>query len=469
MRIYFIGICGTAMGNGALLLRELGYIVGGSDENIYPPMSTLLNESGIEIYSGYKPENISAFTPDLVVIGNAMSRGNAEVEYTLEKRIEYISLAELLKRFVIKGKESIVVTGTHGKTTTSSLMAWVFEVGGKEPTFLIGGVPENFHQGYQARPDSNYVILEGDEYDTAFFDKRSKFLHYLPTTLIINNIEFDHADIFSSLDEIKLSFKRCTLQVPRTGVIVANGDDPNVLEVVTGAFSEVLTFGLSADCIIRAENIRYAEDSTTFELIWDKKSFGDIDLSLLGEFNVRNALTVIAAATHHGIALDKIKEALKSFKNVKRRLELKGIYNGVTVYDDFAHHPTAIRETLHALRAKFPTERIIAIFEPRSNTTRRNIFQKELAECFADANVVFISQIARLNLLSPEERLDPEQVMSDIRDQGKEALYLPDAETISSKATEIAKRGDVIIVMSNGGFGGIHSMLEKKLLSVKSV
>ncbi len=463
MNIFFIGICGTAMGNGALLLRELGYEVAGSDESVYPPMSDLLAASGIRIYNGYDASHIESAHADLVVIGNAMSRGNVEVEYTLSKRLEYISLAELLKRFVIKGKESIVVTGTHGKTTTSSLAAYTFEVGSLEPTFLIGGVPENFSRGYQARPNSNIVILEGDEYDTAFFDKRSKFLHYLPTTLIINNIEFDHADIFSSLDEIKLSFKRCTLQVPSNGVIIANGDDANVREVIADSIAPVITVGLSTECTVRAEHILYGDASTTFELVYDGKNLGRVELALLGEFNVRNALAVIVAATHHHIPLAKILLALVSFKNVKRRLEFKGVFGGVKVYDDFAHHPTAIAGTLKALRAKHPHERLIAIFEPRSNTTRRNIFQKELASCFADADVVFISQIARLHLLAEDERLDTTQVMNDLRAAGKEAFYLEDAKTISDTVANIAKEGDVIIVMSNGSFGGIHPMLKEKL------
>ncbi len=463
MKIYFIGICGTAMGNGALLMRELGYEVAGSDENIYPPMSDLLHESGITIYSGFSAENIVAAAPDLVVIGNAMSRGNAEVEHTLNARKEYISLAELLKRYVIQGKESIVVTGTHGKTTTSSLMAWVFDYAHKKPTFLIGGVPENFHRGYQANRDSKYVILEGDEYDTAFFDKRSKFFHYLPTTLIINNIEFDHADIFSSIEEIELAFMRCTLQVPANGVIIANGDDERVRKILAQPVAPVITIGLGEGNTLRATNIVYGESTTTFEVLYEGKALGKIVVALLGEFNVRNALAVLAAGLHHELGFSSIAEAMMSFRNVKRRLELKGTYNDVTVYDDFAHHPTAIKGTLHALRTKYSDRRIIAVFEPRSNTTRRNIFQKELAECFADADIVFMSQIARLHLLSESERLDPEQVMSDIRSKGKEAYYLADAEAISTRVAEVARPDDIVIVMSNGGFGGIHELLRQKL------
>ncbi len=462
MQIYFIGICGTAMGNGALLLREMGYEVSGSDENVYPPMSDLLEASGIKIYSGYEPSHLQE-KPDLVVIGNAISRGNAEVEYVLNEKLPYTSLAELLKDYVIQGKESIVVSGTHGKTTTSALSSWVFESAGLEPNFLVGGVLENFGRGYQARPKSKYVILEGDEYDTAFFDKRSKFLHYLPSTLIVNNIEFDHADIFSSLDEIKLSFRRLVNIVPAGGIVIANGDDENAREVISGSFAPVETFGVSEGCSWQAVNVAYTGNTSQFDVVHNGESEQQLEVNLLGEFNVKNALAVTIAARHHGISYEAIQKAFSTFRNVRRRLEFKGEFGGVKVYDDFAHHPTAIRETLKAFRSKYPTERIIAIFEPRSNTTRRNIFQKELAECFAGADVVFISQIARLHLLSESERLDPEKVMADIRLQGKEAFYLPDAETISSKVAEIVRKGDVILVMSNGGFGGIHEMLERKL------
>jgi UDP-N-acetylmuramate: L-alanyl-gamma-D-glutamyl-meso-diaminopimelate ligase len=460
--IYFIGICGTAMGNGALLLRELGYEVCGSDENVYPPMSDLLEASGIKIFPRYDPSHLKD-RPDLVVIGNAISRGNAEVEYILNEKLLYTSLAELLKNNVVQGKESIVISGTHGKTTTSALMAWTFQSAGRDPSFLVGGVLENFGRGYQARPQSEYVILEGDEYDTAFFDKRSKFLHYQPTTLIVNNIEFDHADIFSSLDEIKLSFRRLVNLVPKNGIIIANEDDANVRDVVSKSFAPIETFGLSTECNWQAKNLSYKSYSTSFDLLHNGKFETTLEVNLLGEFNIKNALAVTIAARHHGISYEEIQKAFSTFKNVKRRLEFKGEFNGIKVYDDFAHHPTAIRETLKAFHTKYPKERILAIFEPRSNTTRRNIFQKELAECFADADVVFISQIARLNLLPESERLDPEKVMADIRAQGKEAFYLPDAEAISTKVSEIAKRGDIIIVMSNGSFGGIHAMMEKKL------
>ncbi len=464
MRIYFIGICGSAMGNAALMMRELGHEVLGSDDKIYPPMSLLLEQRGIKILPGYVGENLNT-TVDLVVIGNAMSRGNEEVETALERRLPFVSMAELVKHEVIQGKTSIVISGTHGKSTTASLMAWTLEASKREPSFLIGGVPENFGAGYQARPSSDYVVLEGDEYDTAFFDKRSKFLHYLPTTLIINNIEFDHADIFSSIEEIKLAFTRLTLLVPRNGLIIANADDANVMEVVRDSFAPVLTFGISEDANVRAEDIRYSDHSSSFSIRSNGLPEAMLEIPLLGEFNIRNALAVTIAAHHHGLNYEEIQRAFSSFKSIKRRLEFKGEFSGVLVYDDFAHHPTAIRATLRALRQKHPQERVIAMFEPRSNTTRRNVFQRELAECFDDANVVFISQIARLNLLKPEERLDPEKVMDDLRARGKEAYYLPDAASIAKKVAEIAKPGDVAIVMSNGNFGGIHDLLKTALIT----
>jgi UDP-N-acetylmuramate: L-alanyl-gamma-D-glutamyl-meso-diaminopimelate ligase len=462
MYIYFIGICGTAMGNAALMMRAMGHTVAGSDTNIYPPMSVLLSEQGIKINSGYRPGHLDP-KPDLVVIGNAMSRGNEEVEVTMEQRIPYVSLSELLKTQLLQGRTNIVISGTHGKTTTSSLMAWTFEVGGLKPSFLIGGVPENFHQGFKYEKESPFVVIEGDEYDTAFFDKRSKFLHYLPDTLVMNNLEFDHADIFSSLDEIKLAFRRQTLLVPRNGLIIANADDANVMSVLQQAVAPVQTFGLNHNANWRADDIIYSPSGASFTVYDQGVQQARLGLQLAGEFNVKNALAVIIAARHHGISYEAIQEAFTTFKSIKRRMERKGVYDQVTVYDDFAHHPTAIRETLRALRQLHPRERIIAIFEPRSNTTRRNVFQQELVDCFKEANIVMLSQIDRLHLLKEEERLNPEKVIDDIRFMGSEAFYLPDPQAIADKLAEIAQPEDVVMVMSNGGFGGIHEMIRERL------
>ncbi|MEP7217903.1 MAG: UDP-N-acetylmuramate:L-alanyl-gamma-D-glutamyl-meso-diaminopimelate ligase [Bacteroidota bacterium] len=462
MHIHFIGICGTAMGNVALMMRAAGHTVTGSDENIYPPMSDLLAGAGVEIMTGFSAENLEP-APDLVVIGNRMSRGSIEVEEALDRRLPYTSLPELLKREIIQGRRSIVLTGTHGKTSTSSLMAWVLESAGRSPNFMIGGVPGNFEAGWQYRPQSDLIVLEGDEYDTAFFDKRSKFVHYLPTALLVNNIEFDHADIFKSLDDILLAFRRLVNIVPRNGLIVANGDDPNVAAVTSGAFTPIETFGLGEGCFWRATNIEYGADSTSFDLLRDGSLEARITSTLLGEFNVRNALGVAVIARWLGIGYQAIDKAFSSFRNTRRRLELKGEWEGVRVYDDFAHHPTAIRETLRALRLRHPTERLWAVFEPRSNTTRRNVFQHELAACFAEADHVVLAQVDRLEELPEGERLDPAMLIEEIRSHGTEALFLADVPAIVAHLRDHASPGDVIAVMSNGGFGGIHGKLAAAL------
>jgi len=462
MHLHFIGICGTAMGNVALMMRAAGHTVTGSDQNIYPPMSDLLAEAGVAIMTGFSPDNLDP-APDLVVIGNRMSRGNDEVEAALDRKLPYISLPELLKRELIQGRSSVVLTGTHGKTSTSSLMAWMLECAGRSPNFMIGGVPGNFQAGWQYRPDSDLVVLEGDEYDTAFFDKRSKFVHYLPTALVINNIEFDHADIFGSLDDIMLSFRRLVNIVPSNGIILANGDDPNAVAAAAGAFTPVETFGLGEGCTWRAMNIEYGADATSFDIARDGIVEARISSTLLGEFNVRNALGVAAIGRWLGVGYETIDRAFSSFINTKRRLELKGEFRGVKVYDDFAHHPTAIRETLRALRLRHPSERLWAVFEPRSNTTRRNVFQWELAESFFEVDRVLLAQVDRLEELPQEERLDPEKLTGDLRDRDIDARFLPDADRIVEYLRDHAEAGDVIAVMSNGGFDGIHPKLAAAL------
>src|SRR3984885_11250873 len=406
--VHFTGIGGTGMAAAAAAMQEKGFAVTGSDQNVYPPMSTFLAGKKIAVMNGYAETNLS-HKPDVVVIGNAISRGNPEVEFVLDHRLRYCSLPELLREFFIRGKRSIVVTGTHGKTTTTSLLAWVFEHNGLNPSFLIGGVPNNFGEGARFT-DSPWFIIEGDEYDTAFFDKRSKFVHYLPEAVIINNLEFDHADIFDSLASVQTSFKRLINLIPRNGQLLANGDDPNLAPLLNVTHCPIKRFGLGENNAWHATNLVLAPTVTEFEV----PSF-KFRLNLLGELNVRNALGAVAAARHCGLKNHQIQAAFDTFKGVKRRMEVRGVSGGVTVVDDFAHHPTAIRETLRALRVKFAGRKIWAIFEPRTNTTRRNIFQKELAEAFADADAVVISQIARLELFQPGERLDPTLLMADIK------------------------------------------------------
>ena len=451
-----MGICGTAMGSAAAALVEKGFHVTGSDPNTYPPMSTFLAQRKIEVMPTYAEKNL-AHKPDLVVIGNAISRGNPEAEAVLEKKLRYCSLPELLKEFFIRGKRSIVVSGTHGKTTTTSLLTWVFEHNGLNPSFLIGGIPENLKQGARFT-DSEWFIIEGDEYDTAFFDKRSKFVHYLPEVAIINNVEFDHADIFENLAAIQLQFKRFINLIPRNGLLLANGDDVNLAPLLNVTHCPVQRFGLGDENKFCAFNLKFGATATDFEI----PSF-KFHLNLLGELNVRNALAVVAAAKHCGLSNKQIQSAFDTFKGIKRRMEVRGIAGGVTIIDDFGHHPTAIRETLRALRLKYATQKICAIFEPRSNTMRRNVFQNEMVEAFAEADAIVLSQVARLELLKPEERLDPEQLMKDLQATGKPAAYLPDVEAIVAHMKKSASGGDVICVFSNGGFGDIHNKLLAQL------
>jgi len=454
--IHFVGICGTAMASVAAAMQEKGVKVTGSDQNVYPPMSTFLAERKIDVISGYAEQNL-AHKPDLIVIGNAISRGNAEAEYVLDHKLHYCSLPELLKEFFIRGKRSLVVTGTHGKTTTTSLLAWVFEHNGLNPSYLIGGIPTNLGQGARFT-NSEWFIIEGDEYDTAFFDKRSKFVHYLPEVGIINNLEFDHADIFDNLDSIKTSFKHFIRLVPRNGLLLGNGDDANLAPLLNVTHCPVKRFGLSEANAVQAFNIRYGPTATEFEI----PSF-KFHINLVGEFNVRNALAVVACAKHCGLKNHQIQSAFSTFKGIKRRMEVRGIAGGVTVVDDFGHHPTAIRETLRALRIKYPNQKVWAIFEPRTNTTRRNIFQTELVDAFCDADAVVVSQVARLELLAPDQRLDPARLMADLKASGKSSAYLPDADAIVAHLAGNVQGGEIVCVFSNGGFGGIHGKLLDRL------
>jgi UDP-N-acetylmuramate: L-alanyl-gamma-D-glutamyl-meso-diaminopimelate ligase len=450
--VHFVGIGGTAMASVAVAMKEKGFKVTGSDQSVYPPMSTFLSERGIDVMNGYAEKNLD-HRPDLVVIGNAISRGNPEAEMTLEKKLRYCSLPELLKEFFIRGKRSLVVTGTHGKTTTTSLLTWVFESAGLRPSYLIGGIPNNLGQGARFT-DSEWFIIEGDEYDTAFFDKRSKFVHYLPEVVIINNIEFDHADIFENLGVILTSFKRVINLIPRNGLLLANGDDANVIGLLGVKHCPIAKFGLGESNDRRTKNLKLEGTRSSFEL--EEERF---EIPLTGELNVRNALAVVSCALHCGISAEQIREAFATFTGIKRRMETRGEARGITVVDDFGHHPTAIRETIRALRVRFPGRRLWAIFEPRTNTTRRNVFQKELAEALSMADAIVLSQVARLELLKPEERLDPGLLMNEIGAGGKPAAYLATVEEIVEHVARESKTGDVVTVFSNGGFGGIHDKL----------
>jgi len=449
---HFTGICGTAMGAVAAAMKQRGFTVTGSDANVYPPMSDFLRGQGITITEGYKEENIPSDT-DVVIIGNAISRGNPEAEAALDRKLLYHSLPEVMKEFFLRGKRNFVVSGTHGKTTTSSMLTWVFKNAGRDPGYMIGGLPKNLGCG-AFFTDSDINVLEGDEYDTAFFDKRSKFLHYLPECVVVNNIEFDHADIYNSLDEIKLTFRRLLNIVPRGGRAFVNGDEKNCLDVSDKAPCPVTSVGFGEGCGLRIENLNYETDRSSFTL-------GGIPYSIrmTGEFNVRNAAMAAAAATFAGLTADEIRDGLESFDGVARRQELKGEVNGIKVIDDFAHHPTAIRLAVQSLRQRHPESRLWILFEPRSNTTRRAVFQTELAESLALADFAVVAALTDIHKIPENDRLNPDKLSSDIASLGGKAWYLADVDAIVAKVSELAEPGDIIAVLSNGGFGGIHQKL----------
>ncbi|NJK92074.1 MAG: UDP-N-acetylmuramate:L-alanyl-gamma-D-glutamyl-meso-diaminopimelate ligase [Blastochloris sp.] len=451
-KIHLIGICGTAMGSVAGMLHDLGYQVTGSDERVYPPMSTFLEHKGIRIMNGYQPSNLD-HRPDLIVVGNAISRGNPELEHALDQRLSYMSLPETLKHFFLRSSHNLVVTGTHGKTTTTSLLAWLFHDAGKAPSFMIGGIPLNFQQGCQKQSGAHW-ILEGDEYDTAFFDKRSKFIHYLPELVIINNVEFDHADIYANLDEIKKSFRHLVGIVPRNGMIVLNADDPNALDVTRQAHAQLLEVGFSENAAIRITDLQAGPDGTSFTLLNTR-----FTVPLYGRHNVHNTAMTLVAAHSYQIPLQQLQKSLPAFRGIKRRMEVRGEKAGITVVDDFGHHPTALTETIAAFRQRYPGRRLWALFEPRSNTTRRAIFQKELPEALAQADGVLISAIARAEQLDPHDRLNVDQVVEDIRKKGRPAWHEADANALIERLLPELKSGDVVAVFSNGGFDGLIEKL----------
>lgn len=444
------------MASVAAALQERGFKVTGSDENVYPPMSNFLQEKGITAKEGYHAENIPA-DADVVVIGNAMRRGNPEVEAVLNRKLFYLSLPEVLKNYFLRGRHNLVVTGTHGKTTTTALLAWIMERVGRNPGYLIAGLPKNFGQGARLN-DSKYFVIEGDEYDTAFFDKRSKFIHYLPELLIVNNIEFDHADIFKDLDDIKVSFRRLLNIVPQNGMVLLNGDDPNCVEVAKDCLAQIVEVGFSKNCAQRIREVTSSSEGSSFRL--GEETF---EIPLIGEFNVRNAAMAVMAARFYDVPVGRINSALKSFAGVARRLEVRGEVRGVKVIDDFGHHPTAVAQTLEALRHSYRGQRLWAVFEPRSNTTRRAVFQEQLPEAFKFADGVFISQVARLEQIPENERLKPERVVAAIAKDGRCAFYERNADAIVDRIVPMLRPKDVVVVFSNGGFDNIHEKLLTRL------
>ncbi len=446
------------MASVAAALRERDFKVTGSDQNVYPPMSTFLQEKGISLKEGYCAENIPA-DADVVVIGNAITRGNPEVEAVLNRKLLYLSLPEVLKNYFLRGRHNLVVTGTHGKTTTTALLTWIMEKAGLKPGYVIGGLPKNLGQGARLN-DSKYFVIEGDEYDSAFFDKRSKFIHYLPELLIINNIEFDHADIFNNLDEIKLSFRRLLNIVPRNGMVLVNGDDANCVEVAKDCLAQMIEVGFSKNCAQRIRDVACSAEGSRFKL-------GDetFEIPLVGEFNVHNAAMAALAARFYDVPKAKIDSAFKSFAGIARRQEVRGEARGVKVIDDFGHHPTAIASTLEALRHRYRGNRLWAVFEPRSNTTRRAVFQQQLPDALKLADGVFIAQVAKLEQIPEEERLNPERVVAAIAKAGRPAFYERNADAIVDRIVPMLRPKDVVAVFSNGGFDNIHEKLLARLRS----
>lgn len=461
MHYYLIGICGTAMASLAGLLRAKGHRVSGSDENVYPPMSTLLEAQGIPVADGYRSENLNP-APDLVIIGNAIPRGNPEVEYVLDSRIPYTSAASVLREEFIRGRHSVVVTGTHGKTTTSSLMAWVLDKAGFAPSFLVGGVAENFGSSFRWTDGSTFVV-EGDEYDTAYFDKGPKFMKYLPDTAILNNVEFDHADIYADFDAIKLAFRRFVNLIPGRGTLVAGFDSPAVRELAPRAFCKVESFGIEEGAKWRAEAIGIQPDGMRFNVRVDGTDFGKYATPLAGNFNARNCLAVIVAAETMGADREAVREALLTFRSVKRRMEVRAEIEGVRIIDDFAHHPTAVRETLQAIRLRYPGDRLIAVYEPRSLTSRQRVFQHDYASAFVDADIAIIADLFDPSRFAEEDRLSTEDLVSAIRERGTESIFVPTADEIVWHLGPRLTRGDTVVIMSNGGFDGIHEKLMKSI------
>jgi UDP-N-acetylmuramate: L-alanyl-gamma-D-glutamyl-meso-diaminopimelate ligase len=461
--IHLIGICGTAMASLAGMLKARGLDVRGSDRAAYPPMSTFLDSLDIAVMQPFSERNLIP-APDVVVVGNAISRGNPELEYLLDQRIPFVSMAELIHQEFIRGHHSLVIAGTHGKTTTTSMAAWIFEFAGRNPSFLVGGIAENFGSSF-AVTDGQEFIIEGDEYDTAFFDKGPKFLHYFPDSVILTSVEFDHADIYRDLDAVKLAFKRLVNLVPRRGRVIAWDASPNVSECVERAFCPVERYGFHSDSFWRIEDVQYGAQSTRWTLFREGSHFAEFEFPLAGEYNVLNATAAVALADSCGIPAETIAQALRSFLSVKRRLEVRAEIAGITIIDDFAHHPTAICATLGALRARYAGRRLWAILEPRSNTLRRNVFQQELVESLALADEVVIAGVffKTTDPLKPEERLDVDRVVAALNARGVAAVELPDVAAILSTVIPRLAAGDVLAILSNGGFDGIYEKLPAAL------
>jgi UDP-N-acetylmuramate: L-alanyl-gamma-D-glutamyl-meso-diaminopimelate ligase len=457
-KIYLIGICGTAMASFAGLLKEKGYEVCGSDSNVYPPMSTQLQTMGITLLNGYRPENLVSANPDLVIPGNAIPRGNVELEQLLNSRMPYLSMTEVIKEFFLREKQSIVIAGTHGKTTTSSLAAWMLQSAGMEPSYLIGGMPLNFSNSYQWNPRSTHFVIEGDEYDTGFMDRRPKFVNYLPETVILNPVEFDHADLYPDLAAVENAFWQLVKIVPSNGTIIVNRDNETAFHLVKRGYSRISAFGFHADSDYRIDLKLWSGGEAVFAINDETYRF-----RTFGKHNVANATAVAVLAKSLGLGPKEIQRGFDTFQGVKRRMELRGEVNGIAVYDDFAHHPTAIASTLEGVRLSFPDARIWGVFEPRSWSSRRNVFQTDFERCFSAADLALIAPVFEPEKLAPEVRLDPRKLVKNISDSGTPAKYFESNDVLLEFIAANAQSGDKIILMSNGSFEGIHERVLRSL------
>jgi UDP-N-acetylmuramate: L-alanyl-gamma-D-glutamyl-meso-diaminopimelate ligase len=467
--IHLIGICGTAMASLAGMLQERGFRVTGSDAASYPPMSTFLESLGISVAQPFAEANLDP-RPDLIVVGNAISRGNVELERVLDERIPFCSLPQILHDEFLVGKDVLVIAGTHGKTTTTSMLAWIFETAGLQPSFLIGGIAENFGRSF-GLGDGKHFILEGDEYDTAFFDKGPKFLHYFPDSVILTSVEFDHADIYKDLDAVETAFKRLVNLVPRRGRIVGfdSGGSANasIDRCLQKAFCPVERYGATDRAAWKIANLKLGEERTSWSVLRNGKAWADFEFSLGGEYNVWNATAAAALAANYEIPKDVIANALQTFRSVKRRLEVKAQVNGITIIDDFAHHPTAIEQTICALRARYPQSRLWVVLEPRSNTLRRNVLQDALARSLALADQVVIAAVFKSEAIPEAERLDLNHVIAEIQKRGKQARIFADADAIVNAIAPELRERDVVAILSNGGFGGIYEKLPQRLRGLR--
>jgi UDP-N-acetylmuramate: L-alanyl-gamma-D-glutamyl-meso-diaminopimelate ligase len=456
-KIHLIAVCGTGMGALACMLKDLGFDVTGSDQKIYPPMSTFLLNKGISLSDGFNEANLS-YKPDLVVVGNAVSANNPEVIQTNRMGLYFCSMPQAINRFIAAGKKPILVTGTHGKTTTSSILAWILNEAGLDPTFVIGGILRNFNSNYRLGK-GEYIVIEGDEYDTAFFDKGPKFLHYDPLVSVLTSVEFDHADIYRDLGHVKQAFDKFVSGISHNHRLFAFGEDANVADLIRNKRCHIETYGTGGNYPWRLGDVSVTPPFSLFEVLKQGKSHGIFRTRLQGEHNLLNALAVVAIADHLDIPTETLSGAFETFQGVKRRQEIRGQKNGITVMDDFAHHPTAVRETIRAVKPFYPDGRLLAVFEPRTNSSMRKVFQDIYSLSFDQADIICIRKPPLLEKIPAAERFSSEKLVADLKNRGKDAYYFPDTESIIDFVHKEARSGDLILVMSNGGFENIHERI----------